>query len=352
MARPVTPDRIYAEKRRTDEPLVGTDKPVSSSSADPPTPSVSVVVPTRDRPERIMALVKVLLAEDAVNDIVVVTGTDDASVPGLVDLERTRPELHLVTLDPAPSAATARLAGAQRATGDIVLLIDDDVLPEPGIVDIHARYHQQREDIVVAGAMPVRLPSSRGPGEAATRLYAEEWERCWRDNHDEPLNALWMGNVSLRRTDFIKAELASDGWDGSYHEDADLGLRLAAAGLTGVAADDARAAHLQSRTLGDVVRDARRQVQGLNRLRSRHPAQYGQLPSYMVEPAWLFRVSGLLANPVAAGVFVACGGFVERASGFLHLWSIETATVRLVRRMISMSVVHQLGPTPGPRRAA
>lgn len=190
--------------------------------------------------------------------------------------------------------------------------------------------------------MPVRLTPTRLPGQASIRLYAEEWEQSWRDHHDNPLEALWLGHLSLARETFVKVEEAQAGWDDAYHEDTDLGLRLMSAGLSGVAADDLRAEHLQRRHLPDALRDAERQARGVVRLAARHPDQRRALPSYMVQPTWLYRAAGLMNKPIVGRIVIRLGFTLERLAGRARLWRVETALVRLLRRLVGMSAIQRI----------
>ena len=61
--------------------------------------------------------------------------------------------------------------------GDVLLLLDDDVVPAPGLVSGHAAHHAARDGLVVVGAMPVDL----GPSEPRPRypraLYGADYAR-------------------------------------------------------------------------------------------------------------------------------------------------------------------------------
>jgi GT2 family glycosyltransferase len=321
------------------------------TTTEPPS-TVSVVIPTRARPDLIVPLARRILAEPELVDLVIATGIGDESVAALEAIRDEDARLNLVVVDPPPSAAQARLAAVQAARGEIVLLLDDDIWPAPGVVAGHARYHRERSDVAVGGMMPVRLTATRLPGQASIRLYAEEWQDNWRAHHDNPLDALWMGHFSVSRDTFVKVEEAQDAWDDAYHEDTDLGLRLIEAGVTGVAADDLHAEHLQQRHLPDALRDAERQARGVVRLAARHPTKSGQLPSYMVEPVWLYRASALMNQSLIRRVVIKAGFTIERAAGRARLWRIETAVVRVLRRLVAMSAIQQVqaGERDGEKR--
>ena len=72
-------------------------------------------------------------------------------------------------------------------------------------------------------------------------------------------------------------------------------------------------------------------------------ASAAQLPSYMVEPAWLYRASRF--NEPARWFGAWSSGSASRSSGLAgraHLWRVETAVVRLLRRLVAMSAIQQV----------
>lgn len=93
------------------------------------TPSVSIVIPTRDRPDRLaetVAAVAALEWEGAVELIVVDDGGIEplASTLGGVDAEVLRAG--------GDGPAAARNLGAAAASGELLAFLDDDCAPEPG----------------------------------------------------------------------------------------------------------------------------------------------------------------------------------------------------------------------------
>jgi glycosyltransferase involved in cell wall biosynthesis len=135
-----------------------------------------VVIATRDRRERLRETLVPLLADSAADEIVVVDdGSNDGSLELLEDLAAEHPRLQ-----PVPSRhrgrAAARALGLERSSGEVVLLLDDDVVAAPGLVEGHARAHARGARLVVVGHMPIRLPAHRRPGDASTYLYAGNYE--------------------------------------------------------------------------------------------------------------------------------------------------------------------------------
>ncbi len=114
------------------------------------------MVATRRRTHLLGTLVdKVLSDPGALELIVVVDGTDDLESPALLtQLGRTTTRLrHLVTDRLGQMGALA--AGVDAARGELVLLLDDDVLPQCALATGHSAHHAGRRGLVVVGAMPV-----------------------------------------------------------------------------------------------------------------------------------------------------------------------------------------------------
>lgn len=91
--------------------------------------TVSVIVPSYRRPERLLECVEGLQrSERAVDEIVVVLRIeDDASVAAITD---RFPGVELVLVS-EPGVLAAMAAGARRARGDVLAFVDDDAVPKP-----------------------------------------------------------------------------------------------------------------------------------------------------------------------------------------------------------------------------
>jgi GT2 family glycosyltransferase len=232
-------------------------------------PTVSVVVPTAGRSASLAQVVAAALAGEPA-EVVVVDDRPDRTVGlGLTDDRRVR-----VVAGGGRGPGPARQAGAEAAVGDVVLLLDDDVVPAPGLVSGHAARHAAREGLVVVGAMPVDL----GPSEPRPRypraLYGADYARRvagWTADPAEVLERLWTGNLSLRRADALRVGLDNPAYRGYRHEDRDFGLRCRAAGLEGVFAPQLRATHRYVRAPEAFFADARAQGAEQAQLARLHP---------------------------------------------------------------------------------
>lgn len=225
-------------------------------------PTVSAVVPTSNRCERLPALLDALSGEPLKEIVVVVNGSSDGSMALLEERARRDPRIQPAELT-SPGKAAAQQLGIEIAAGDIVLMLDDDVLPRPGLVAGHARLHAERRGLVVVGYMPVDIPSPRRPGEYPLHLYSRSYERVCDGYEADPasiLQGLWAGNVSMRLDDLRRVGMRpSDGMPDAYwyHEDRDFGLRCASAGLQGVFDRSLAAVHHHRATPDTYLRVAR-----------------------------------------------------------------------------------------------
>lgn len=254
---------------------------MTSSDAPPKRLTISVVIPTFRRRALLPEVLAPLLADEATTElIVVVDGSRDGSIEYLDDLAHREPRLHPLAIENRGENG-ARQAGLARATGEVVLFLDDDVVAGPGLVTGHLRHHAEAEaSLVVLGYMPVRTHPDRPLGVAET-LYAGWYEaQCaaWECASGSVLQNLWAGNVSMRTADALELGLANPAYDARYNPDRDLGLRLLEAGLHGRFDRTLRAEHLFERPLASFLSDAYSTGEGTWLNHRLHGAHLGVLP--------------------------------------------------------------------------
>src|SRR4051812_41761771 len=240
--------------------------------------TVSVVMATYNRRRLLPEVLDPLLADPAALEVVVVVdGCEDGSIEYLRERAEAEPRLRPLLIANR-GAVRAQQAGVEAARGDVVLVIDDDVLAAPGLVSGHARHHEREDGLVVVGYMPTERPAQRRAGSFTSELYHDVYEfRCrgWETDADNVLKGLWGGNVSVGRA----ALLANGGIGGGlvlpYHYDWELGLRLRAAGLKGRFDRSLAARHLHERSYAAFRREARAQGRAMWLIEQRHAAQLG-----------------------------------------------------------------------------
>ena len=123
---------------------------------------VSVVIPTRNRPEMVPAAVRSALAEPVAEVIVVVDGPEDGvSTPAaLAAIED--PRLRVLELERSVGGSEARNTGVRAASGDWVGFLDDDDVWLPGKVAAQLRLSKslKAEWPVLSCAVIARTPAA------------------------------------------------------------------------------------------------------------------------------------------------------------------------------------------------
>ncbi|MEM8705400.1 MAG: glycosyltransferase family A protein [Actinomycetota bacterium] len=194
--------------------------------------SVSVIVPTYNRYERLLRVVDALEAQDVGDrdyEIVIVSdgssdGTDEKVPPQLS--ERAR----LLT-QPNGGPAVARNTGIEASTGELLVFIDDDVVPEPHCVRTHIEIHEaSAERRVVIG--PLLTPTTVELSPYVTweqRMLYKQYDAMAEGHYSATARQFYTGNASMRRS--LLDEFG--GFDPAFRraEDVELGYRLANAGV-------------------------------------------------------------------------------------------------------------------------
>jgi peptidoglycan/xylan/chitin deacetylase (PgdA/CDA1 family)/GT2 family glycosyltransferase len=200
----------------------------------PAGPRFSVVIPTFQRRELVLAAVRALAGQDFAGRfeaVVVVDGSRDGTAEAL---RRLDPAFPLAVLEQEnQGAAAARNRGAEVARGEILLFLDDDMEAHPRLLAEHDRSHREGADAVL-GHIPLHPGSPPGFLAAAVGRWAEERLRTLSAPDARlALHDLLTGQLSLRRDLFERMEKFDEAFTagGSYgDEDLDFGHRLLAGG--------------------------------------------------------------------------------------------------------------------------
>ena len=228
-------------------------------------PTISVVAPTYQRRHALPAFVEPLLGEPELHDLVLaVDGATDGTQEWLRERALQDPRIKVLDL-PNRGVPATRQAGIEAATGEVVLLMDDDVIAEPGLVAGHLRHHLDREHKLVLGYMPNESeslpPGRRGIGRIYRRAYESHVARFAKEP-EFVLQGLWGGNISMRREDFLRVGFENIAVTRGQ-DDREFGMRVAKAGIRGEFDPALRARHMYDRPLEAFRRDMR--IQGTSR---------------------------------------------------------------------------------------
>jgi glycosyltransferase involved in cell wall biosynthesis len=248
----------------------------------PTEPKVAAVVATHGRAERLPELLDGLLAEPFSEIFVVVNGGDDGSLAMLRERAAHDSRLRPHAIESASKPAAVR-HGIEAASSEVVLILDDDVIPRPGLAAGHARHHGAGDGLVIVGYMPVARRSQRRRGEFGTELYQGAYERVCAEYEADPdsiLKGLWGGNVSLRREDALRTHVDDDELSREHlrHEDREFGLRCAALGLEAIFDRALFAEHRHRLSPQEFLGKMRMSGRERWTLHHRHPEAVGPLP--------------------------------------------------------------------------
>jgi glycosyltransferase involved in cell wall biosynthesis len=195
-------------------------------------------------PGLLSALEKQTLARDRFDVVLVDDGSREPIRPVL---EQRGTELRLKLIEQSNTGqATARHRGIEQATGDIILIVDDDMVLAPDLAEAHLRWHERGFRVVLGR---IQSASSIDHMPLFERFHARQLEKmveAFRNGNEPHGVHFCTGNVSFRREDY----LAIGGFDRSLKrsEDRDLGLRLEHAGASFAYAEDAGTVHESDHT--------------------------------------------------------------------------------------------------------
>lgn len=188
--------------------------------------TLSVVVPATDRPPTLPACLAAIGRAAGDDEVIVVDGP-----PGL-------------------SACAARNTGARRATGDVLVFVDSDVVIHPDALDrVKAAFAARPELTAVFGSYD-DAPSAGGTVAAFRNLLHHHVHQ----GASGPAETFWSGLGAVRRDAFR----AAGGFDAARFphpsvEDIDLGVRLTANGAHILLDPTIQGTHLKAWTLRNML---------------------------------------------------------------------------------------------------
>jgi GT2 family glycosyltransferase len=203
---------------------------------------LSVVVPTRNRPEKLRRTLTALSEQrgfDASSDYEVIV-VDDGSVPRVEAVTRSTGPVSEVLRLGGDGPSAARNLGASRARGELLVFVDDDMQVADDFLESHWQAHLEWPDSLQVG-------SNRLPDAALERPFGRFRQRM----EAEPMPALagpidthqfsTAANLAIQREAFERL----GGFDPalSTGEDQDLALRHTEQGGRIVFVPNARAVH-------------------------------------------------------------------------------------------------------------
>jgi GT2 family glycosyltransferase len=208
------------------------------------------VVPTYNRLGRlrqvIAAFERQTYPSDAYEVIVISDGSTDGTDAYLETLQSTIRLRWLTQANQGPAAA--RNAGVRSAVGEYIVFVDDDVVPEPRLLEEHARsHHEAGRDVVVLGPLLTPEGFEMAPWVRwEQEMLMKQYRAMLRGDWGATARQFYTGNASLRRSHILDA----GGFDEGFRraEDVELAYRLATNGLEFVFNINAAGMHFADRS--------------------------------------------------------------------------------------------------------
>ena len=280
---------------------------------------VSIVIPTFNRAgmfaHTIPALLKQQAGDFTYEVIFVANGSSDATDSILKGVVASHPEtFRYFWIEPTGGPSAPRNVGIRAATGDVVIILDDDVAPDPDLVLRHVEFHRQHAEPHQAAVGQVYVPPHML--EDPMSIFHSHY------SYDRLRNAelltyfdFWTCNVSLKREFMLSRGMFNE--HVPYFEDIEVAHRLEKAGMHLYFVPLAQGQHLHQSTPAKLADRAFAIGGGLYRVMEHMPAasvkkRFG-LVSTEFGPKWfvkrLLRLVAffLIDNPATRGLLRLLG---------------------------------------------
>ena len=215
---------------------------------------VSVIIPSYNKadvlPETLGVLAHQTLPLSAFEVILV----DDGSQDGTVEAAEAayHPLALRVVHQPNRGAGAARNLGASRATGNVLVFLDADIVAAPELLEAHARAHASCDRVLVAGRVQ---PYARSERMTAYDVFGDSFDL---GDHPRELGcgAILTQSLSIKSHHFGTL----GGFDESLRrgQDVEFGYRACAAGFDLMYDPHAQAYHNHALAFGDLCEKTRR----------------------------------------------------------------------------------------------
>jgi glycosyltransferase involved in cell wall biosynthesis len=243
---------------------------------------VSVVIPTYQRRASVLRLLRALcrqsLSPAEFEVVVCIDGSDDGTRESVDAFD-------------APFALTSRWqsnrgrasacnAGIGLASGDVVVLLDDDMVPRSSCLEAHRDVHARSDDqpLLVIGAAPVAHDDSSPPiVRYWARKFDEHLERLARPGHEFAVRDVYMGNASVSLAVIKQVGAFDEAFRMYGNEDLELAVRLRRAGVRIAFSRDATAEQHYDKSFAALANDTVAQGRTAVEFAAKHPDLRGEL---------------------------------------------------------------------------
>lgn len=222
--------------------------------------------------------------------------------------------------------------GIQQAKGNIVLMLADDILPSPQLIEEHMRIHEEKPDnsVVVMGRLKQfeELPDT---------VFQNNWNsilnRLFPNSTSEQYDYtnFWVSNMSFKKKFMLENGMFRE-WPAGSHEDLELGYRLQQKGMKLIFNPNALGYHNDIETVESV--SSRTHMFGYN----------WHLFEEQVPTLWVRKRSGHVRPSDGLGIYLKClaKNWFQRI--FFNRVSIFSVYIPLIKKAEGMPSLAFLVP--------
>jgi GT2 family glycosyltransferase len=288
-------------------------------------PRVSVIVPTYQRCAQVRELLDALgnqtLGRGEYEVIVVIDGSTDGTREMVEQLDASFAVRAVAQANRGRAAACN--AGLRAARGELVVLLDDDMLPAPRFLEAHLRAHDGHTRRGVMGAAPVPTAHASPAARYIADKFNRHLEKIAQSGYYLQLRDFYTGNFSARRQTLLDVGGFDEEFKVYGNEDLELAVRLRRAGVELRFEPTALAIQRYTKDLAGLARDHIHKGMTAVLLSDKQPETRDQLKLAEYErasPPWrlarglLLEVSGV-CPPTARAVMWGAEKFARAAPG-------------------------------------
>lgn len=196
---------------------------------------ISIIIPTFNRKEILSRCLISLINQTFPQNIFEILVVDDGSTDNIEELIKSfnKDQFIRYLRQERCGQASAENMGIKNARGNIILLLDNDMIATDILVEEHFKYHQKFKNHIVRGAYANTSdydnPASGSEGEFHSTAF------------------FIAGNVSIRKEHLIKAGMFDEDFKEYGWLDLELGMRLKKLGLSAITNEKAFSYHYQKK---------------------------------------------------------------------------------------------------------
>lgn len=255
---------------------------------------VSVIVPTYQRCAAVARLLQSLcqqsLPPNAFEVIVVIDGSQDGTQKWLEQFAAPYALRWLWQTNSGRAAACN--AGVALAQGELIVLLDDDMVATNGLLAGHAAMHECSPRVAVVGAAPIQVSANTPP---LTRWmadgFAHRLARFAQTGYQIRYSEAYSGNFSIRRSVMMAVGGFDEGFKIYGYEDYEMALRLTRMDVRLVYGAEALAHQYYEKSFPNLVRDSIARGRSAVLFANKHPEVISELKLGAAEKiSWKWRL--------------------------------------------------------------